>query len=176
MATDAFVVDVMDGSKPTQPEPPQPDMPEEKGMIDDQDVEVGDTVTVDASMYFTPDTGLNFSVSDDDDDIASATVDASGMVTITGVAEGDATIIVTATNSAGSAMQEIDVTVEPAGPPDIDDLGGMVTIKGVGDKVNKRNVRLREGQTLQSLSQSFVTVSLNTEESSDTDNVGPLPV
>ena len=153
-ATNMFTVDVMAGSAPVPPVPPQPDMPEAKGMIDDVTVEVDDTEMVDASMYFTPDTGLTFSVSDDDDDIATATVDASGMVTITGVAEGDATITVTATNSAGSAMQEIEVMVRPAGPPHVDDLDGMLEIDGVGEE---ESVRIGAGQSLRSLQPTKVS-------------------
>ena len=85
------------------------------GTLDAQTVDVDAMVTVDASAGFTGDM-LMYSVMSSDDTVAMATVDEmSGMVTITGVADGTATITVTATDAAGeSATQMIMVTVEAA--------------------------------------------------------------
>ena len=118
----------MDGSAPPEPDPPPMlAAPMAEGMIDDQPVGVGDTKMVDASMYFTG-TELTYSVESDDEATATATVDrTSGMVTITGVAQGDTTITVTATNSAGSDTQDIDVMVtEPSHTPNgVQRLGNL---------------------------------------------------
>ena len=77
-----------------------------------QTVDIDAMVTVDASAGFTGDM-LTYSVMSSDDTVAMATVDEmSGMVTITGVADGTATITVTATDAAmATAMQTIAVTV-----------------------------------------------------------------
>ena len=82
------------------------------GTLDAQNVAIDAMVTVDASAGFTGDM-LMYSVMSSDDTVAMATVDEmSGMVTITGVADGTATITVTATDSAmATAMQTIAVTV-----------------------------------------------------------------
>ena len=59
---------------------------------------------------------------------ATATVDDMGMVTITGVAAGTATITVTATDMAGAmATQEIMVTVEAAEPEEVGPATGVTT-------------------------------------------------
>ncbi|MCY4560638.1 MAG: fibronectin type III domain-containing protein [Chloroflexi bacterium] len=81
----------------------------------DQNVAVGAMVTVDASAGFTGDM-LTYSVMSSDDTVATATVDEmSGEVTITGVADGTATITVTATDSGmATATQTIAVTVPSA--------------------------------------------------------------
>lgn len=90
------------------------------GTLAAQTVNVGDMVTVDASVGFTGDM-LMYSVMSSDDAIAMATVDEmTGMVTITGVANGMATITVTATDSGmATATQTIAVTVPSPelGPP-----------------------------------------------------------
>ena len=161
-ASDDFDVEVMSGSEPpeTMPEKPMAD-----GTIPDQEVEVDDTETVDASMYFTPDTGLTFSGGgSDNDDVATATVDAtSGMVTISGGKVGKAIITVTATNAAGSDDQDINVMVIAARPPHIDDIT-MVPIEGVGDKVNTEEISTAADQTLAILPahQKFVTATRKT--------------
>ena len=84
--------------------------------IADQTVTAGMTVMVQSTITDS-DTGdmLTWSASSSDDMIATAEADDMGMVTVTGVAAGDATIKVTATDGMGeSAMQTIDVTVEAA--------------------------------------------------------------
>ena len=87
--------------------------------IADQTVTAGEMVMVqstitDADMGDT----LTWSVMSDMEMYATATVDNMGMVTITGVAAGMATITVTATDMEGeSAMQTIMITVEAAPVP-----------------------------------------------------------
>ena len=78
-----------------------------------QTVMVDTMTTVDASMYFSDNTGATYEAeSDDMTDYATVMTVANGsMVTITGVAEGTATITVTATSGAVMAEQEFDVMV-----------------------------------------------------------------
>ena len=85
------------------------------GTIPTQTVTVGMTETVNAAMYFSNNAGATYAAMSDMTDYATVMVDAnSGMVTITGVAEGTATITVTATSGAVEAEQEFMVTVESA--------------------------------------------------------------
>ena len=163
-----FLVTVMAGSKPPPETEPEPEALMADGTIPDQEVEVGESKTVDASMYFTPDTGLDFDTDSSDDDIATADVDASGMVTIEGVKEGDATITVTASNATGSDDQEISVTVIAKRPPHIDDIDMVVTIDGVGDKVNTEKIRTDANQTLAILPTDRTFVSADREAGSAT--------
>jgi hypothetical protein len=90
--------------------------PMAEGSIADQMVDAGSYVMVDVSGYFSDadmDT-LTYTAMSDMTDYATVSVDGS-MVTITGVAEGMATITVTAMDDGGmSAMQMINVTVNPA--------------------------------------------------------------
>ena len=89
--------------------PAQP--PVASGTIDAVSVAVGAMRDVDVSGAFT---GTVDSYTADSSDDTKATVAVSGsMVTVTGVAEGTATITVTATNTVGSATQTFDVTVTP---------------------------------------------------------------
>ena len=84
--------------------------------IADQTVMAGATVMVQSTIT-DADAGdtLTWSVMSDMPMYATATVDNMGMVTITGVAAGMATITVTATDADGAyAMQPIMVTVEAA--------------------------------------------------------------
>ena len=87
--------------------------------IADQTVRVDATVMVQSTITDadTDDT-LTWSAMSNMPTYATATVDTMGMVTITGVAEGMATITVTATDIADAmATQEIMVTVEAANTP-----------------------------------------------------------
>ena len=97
----------------------------------------GQTVMVDATVMVqstitdadTDDT-LTWSAMSNMPTYATATVDNMGMVTITGVAEGMATITVTATDSMGAmATQEImvTVTVEAAEPEEVGPATGVTT-------------------------------------------------
>ncbi len=86
------------------------------GTIPAQEVTVGMETTVDATMYFSDNTGATYAAESDMEQYATVMADAStGMVTITGVAEGTATITVTATSGAVEAEQEFMVTVMAAG-------------------------------------------------------------
>ena len=79
-----------------------------------QTVTEGMTAMVQSTITDADDT-LTWSALSSDDMIATATVDAMGMVTVMGEAPGTATITVTATDAAGeSATQMIMVTVEAA--------------------------------------------------------------
>ena len=85
------------------------------GTIPAQTVTVDTTETVNAAMYFSANTGATYAAMSDMTDVATVMTDANtGMVTITGVAEGTATITVTATSGAVEAKQEFMVTVEAA--------------------------------------------------------------
>ena len=85
--------------------------------IADQTVTAGMTVMVQSTITDADpeDSMLSWDESSSDDMIATASADNMGMVTITGVAAGDATITVTATDGMGeSDMQTFMVTVEAA--------------------------------------------------------------
>ena len=92
--------------------------PMAEGAIEAVTLMAGDTSdAMDVSMYFSDadmsDT-LTYTAMSSDDMVATASVDES-MVTITGVAAGSATVMVTATDPDGaSVMQTIMVTVEAA--------------------------------------------------------------
>ena len=90
------------------------------GTIPAQEVTVDEMKTVDASMYFSDNTGATYAATSDMPMYATVMTDAnSGMVTITGVAEGTAMITVTATSGAVEATQTFEVEVKAAalGPP-----------------------------------------------------------
>lgn len=137
---DEFTVNVMAGTK-TEPEPAPPTNPPAKeGTIGPQTVEAGMSLDpMDVSMYFMPATGLTYMAMSSAPDKATANIpDGSSMLTIRGVAIGPATVTVTATNSAGSAMQTIAVTVTAPGVQ-------HVTIVGKG---KTEEVTIGEDQTL----------------------------
>ena len=100
----------------TTDEAPPNTAPMAGAAIPDRTVTVDGTVMVQSTITDadTDDT-LTWSVMSDMEMYATATVDNMGMVTITGVAAGSATITVTAMDMAGeSATQDIMVTVEAA--------------------------------------------------------------
>ena len=97
--------------------------------IADQTVMVDATVMVQSTITDadTDDT-LTWSAMSNMPAYATAMVDDMGMVTITGVAEGMATITVTATDIAdATATQEIMVTVEAAEPEEVGPATGVTT-------------------------------------------------
>ena len=103
--------------------------------IVDQTVTAGGTVMVQSTIT-DADTGdtLTWSVESDMPTYATAEVDDMGMVTITGVAEGMATITVTATDIADeTATQDIMVTVEAAGTALTAPSGVVVSTSTFGD-------------------------------------------
>ena len=101
--------------------------------IADQMVLVGGTATVESTLSDHEGDDLTYTVSSSDDMIATATNDGA-MITITGVAAGDATITVTGMDTEmGSGMQTIMVTVkEPNTAPMAGDAIDDVTMT-VGD-------------------------------------------
>ena len=87
--------------------------PETVGTIPDQTVPAGQTVAVDASVYFTDPDGdpLTYAATTSSATVAVPSVSGS-TVTIAGVAEGSAVVLVTARDPGGlTAMQSIDVNV-----------------------------------------------------------------
>ncbi len=102
-----------------------------------QSVAVGQARTISAAGHFQdPDGGsLSFAASSSSPGIVTATASGSD-VTLAGVAEGRATVAVTATDSDGlSATQSVAVTVEPAGrgPVTVGTLGGVSIEAGGAD-------------------------------------------
>ena len=97
--------------------------------IADQTVTAGETVMVQSTITES-DMGdtLSWDAMSDMTMYATAEVDDMGMVTITGVAAGTATITVTATDMAGAmATQEIMVTVEAAEPEEVGPATSVTT-------------------------------------------------
>ncbi|MDE0249183.1 MAG: Ig-like domain-containing protein [Gammaproteobacteria bacterium] len=108
---------------PTAP-PPVPNRgPQPAGSIPAQTVEVGQTVALEVSTYFTDPDGDPLSYAASSSDPAVAAVAVSGaMVTVTALAKGSVTVTVMATDPGGlSATQTLEVAVpnrapEPAAP------------------------------------------------------------
>ena len=106
--------------------------------IADQMVLVGEMATVESTLSDHEGDDLTYTVSSSDDMIATATNDGA-MITITGVAAGDATITVTGMDTEmGSGMQTIMVTVKepntaPMAGDDVEDqmvyVGAMVEVQ-----------------------------------------------
>ncbi len=97
--------------------------PETVGEIAAQTLKVGATATLDVSGYFSDPNGdaLAYTASSSDDAVAGVTIDGE-TVTITGAAEGMATLTVTASDPDGlSAVQEAVVNVVPNQSPVISD-------------------------------------------------------
>ena len=97
----------------------------------------GSSKTVDASMYFTdPMVGGLVYKAAVKGDAATASADSStGMVTITPVAVGMATITVTASNDHGSDMQTISVTVNGTPPMDTGKIDPITLMIGQSKSV-----------------------------------------
>ena len=84
--------------------------------IADQSVTVGSSVTVNTSFTDADQATLDYTVTSSNEAVATAEVSDMGVVTVTGVAAGSATIRVTATDSRNeSASQPFTVTVRQAG-------------------------------------------------------------
>ena len=93
----------------------QPDnrAPVAQGTIPDQEINEGESVTVDVSSYFSdPDNDqLTYTASTSDAGVAAASIPNSEVM-ITGVSAGNATITVTASDGSLSAGQTVRVTVQ----------------------------------------------------------------
>ena len=111
--------------------------------IEDQMVYVGAMVEVQSNFSDPDEDMLSYLANSSDDMIATATVDDMGMVTITGVAEGMATITVTATDPGELyAMQEIMVTVMMMPPME---LGDPVVTGAMSDATGMATIMLTPG-------------------------------
>ena len=86
--------------------------PVARGMIPDQEVDGGESVTVDVSSYFTDPDGdtLTYQALTSDAAVATAFIPGS-VVTVRGVSAGSATITITASDGSLTAGQPIRVTV-----------------------------------------------------------------
>ena len=98
--------------------------PVAEGTIDDQTVDAGSSVEVDVSANFSDpdDDELTFGATSSDEAVATVATEGA-VVTVTGVAEGSATVTVTASDAGMlSASLEFGVTVTPPPvPPEIAD-------------------------------------------------------
>ncbi len=105
---------------PPQPPPPPPQPPVQVGSIPAQIVNVGESAMIDLAPYFLdPDGGpLTYAAATSAPGVVSVAVSGSNL-TMVGVAEGTATVTVTATDPGGlSAAQSVAVTVQtPNKPP-----------------------------------------------------------
>ena len=104
------------------------------GTIPGQTVTAGDSVTIDASQYFSDPDGdsLTYTASTSDTAVATASAEG-GTVTIRAVAEGTATLTVTAADPGGlTASQSASVTVEAANraPVTVDSIPGQTLVAG----------------------------------------------
>ena len=92
--------------------------PVARGMIPDQEVDGGESVTVDVSSYFMDPDGdnLTYQALTSDATVATAFIPGS-VVTIRGVAAGSATITITASDGSLTAGQPIRVTVRRSVDP-----------------------------------------------------------
>ena len=92
--------------------------PQPASSIPDQAVEVGQTVALDVSTYFTDPDGdpLSYAASSSDPSVATLSV-SGAMVTVTARAKGSVTVTVTATDPGGlSATQTFEATVPNRAP------------------------------------------------------------
>ena len=100
---------------PTAPAPPPNRAPQAVGSISPQTVAVGQTAAVELAAHFTDPDGDTLTYGAASSDVEVATVQPmDGSVTITAVAQGNATLTVTATDPGGlAATLEFAVTVAP---------------------------------------------------------------
>ncbi len=121
---------------------------------------VGSTVMVDLTDAFSG-TALSYSAVSASDAMATVSVDGA-MVSVTGVAAGPVTVMVTATNTAGSASQDLEVTVEDV-PPEVAEQLPDIEIR-VGDTMEMDLSGAFTGSALQysamSSSDAMATVSV----------------
>ena len=105
------------GGEPLPPEPPPPppnQAPQTVGAIPPQSVNTGETATVDVAAYFRdPDGGaLTYTAATSNPGVVSVAVSGSSL-TLVGVADGAATVTVTAADPGGlTAAQSVAVTVQ----------------------------------------------------------------
>ncbi len=123
-------------------------------------VQVGMMETVDLSAAFSG-TALSYSAMSSSEEMATASVDGT-MLTVTGLVAGSVTVTVTATNTAGSASQDLAVTVEDV-PPAVAEMLSDIEVH-VGDSMSMELGGAFTGTALQysamSSSEAMATVSL----------------
>ena len=123
-------------------------------------VQVGMMETVDLSGAFSG-TALSYSAMSSSEEMATAAVDGT-MLTVTGLVAGSVTVTVTATNTAGSASQDLAVTVEDV-PPAVAEMLSDIEVR-VGDSMSMELGGAFTGTALQysamSSSEAMATVSL----------------
>ena len=116
-----------DGESASPVEPNRP--PVATGAIPQQQLTVGETVTVNVASYFNDPDGdaLTYAASGSNASVISVSVSGSTL-TVVGVAAGSATVTVTASDPGGlSAQQSASVTVEPSnsGPEAVGSIPGQ---------------------------------------------------
>ncbi len=97
--------------------------------LDPISLQVGMMETVDLSGAFSG-TALTYTAMSSSEEMATVSVDGA-MLTVTGLVAGPVTVTVTATNTAGSASQDLDVTVEDV-PPAVAEMLSDIEVR-VGD-------------------------------------------
>ena len=108
------------------------------GTIDDRELMVGDSATLDVSGYFSEPDGqdLAYSAAVSDSSRLSAAVEGAA-VTIVAVAKGDVTVTVTATDPGGlSATQSFVVTVPNRPPVAVDSIAARIIQVDQADTVD----------------------------------------
>ena len=114
--------------------PPEPSnrAPLAVGAIPRQTVHVGDSVALDIATYFTDPDGdsLTYQAESSSDGTATASVTGT-QVTVAAIAQGSATISISATDPDGlSATQSFDVTVPNRAPLPVDSIPRLELVKG----------------------------------------------
>ena len=122
------------GDGTTDPDPPDQvnRPPAATGTIPAQTVHVGDNVTVSLSGYFSDPDGdaLTYSGQTSNGGVASVSVSGSNVV-VSGVAQGDATIVVTATDPGGlTAQQSFAVNVPNRAPETAGNISDLELFTG----------------------------------------------
>ena len=122
--------------------------PEAVGTLPDQTVEAGQTATLAVSSYFRDPDGdaLTYTVASSAPAVISVAM-SGGTLTMVGVAEGAATVTVTARDPAGlAAAQSIGVTVTPPVPATVTVRPETVSLEALGDTLRlTADVRDKEG-------------------------------
>lgn len=123
-------------------------------------LQVGMMETVDLSGTFSG-TALSYSAMSSSEEMATVSVDGT-MLTVTGLVAGSVTVTVTATNTAGSASQDLAVTVEDV-PPAVAEMLSDIEVR-VGDSMSVELGGAFTGTALQyaamSSSDAMATVSV----------------
>ena len=148
--------------------------PEATGVVDEQQLHVGDSVTIGVSVYFTDPEGdtLAFSAESSDSSAASAGV-AGDSLRLVALAVGTANVTVTARDPAGeAAVQRFRAVVEPVPVPDLVVENPMVdtdSVKVEGEFTLSAMVRNQGNAESQSSTLRFYESSDATIASDDND-------